>query len=164
MKHQLIRISGVCCILLLAAAAMAGTWSPNNFFYQPALDARGSTEKNNFDTGLNRVDTHLGSYKTLGDPGYGTLAEALSTIGSTNVTLTIPATTVTVGVNTTIGTNIALRVFKGGKFSVNSGVTLTINGPVDAGPYQIFAGSGTVTLGGVSTIYDLWYATPPSTP
>ena len=43
-------------------------------------------------------------------------------------------------------------------------VTLTINGPIDAGPYQIFSGSGTVTFGGVSTIYDVWYATPPSTP
>ena len=38
MKHQLIRIAGAFCILLLAAAAMAGTWSPNNFFYQPVLE------------------------------------------------------------------------------------------------------------------------------
>lgn len=164
MKHQLIRISGAFCILLLAAMATAGTWSPNNFFYQPSLGARGPAEKNNFDAGLNRVDAHLGKYKTLGDPGYGTLAEALTTIGSSNVTLTIPAGTVTVASNTTIGNNIALRVFKGGQFTVNSGVTLTINGPVDAGPYQIFAGSGAVTLGGVSTIYDVWYAAPPSTP
>ena len=77
MKHQFIRITGIFCFLLLAAAAMAGTWSANNFFYQPALDARGATEKNNFDTGLNRVDAHLSQHKTLGDPGYSTLAEAL---------------------------------------------------------------------------------------
>ena len=49
-------------------------------------------------------------------------------------------------------------------FSVNAGVTLTINGPIDAGPYQIFSGSGSIILGGVSTLYDVWYATPPSTP
>ena len=59
MKHQFIRITGILGFLLLAAAATAGTWSTNKFFYQPALDARGTTEKNNFDTGLNRVDAHL---------------------------------------------------------------------------------------------------------
>ena len=77
MKHQIIRITGIFGFLLLAVAATAGTWSANKFFYQPALDARGSTEKNNFDTGLNRVDTHLANEKTLGDPNYSTLAEAL---------------------------------------------------------------------------------------
>jgi hypothetical protein len=164
MKQQLIRIAGVFCILLMAAAAMAGTWSSNKFLYQPDQGARGATEKSTFDTGLTRVDAHLGQYKTLGDPGYSTLAEALTTIGSNNVTLTIPAGTVTIASNTTIGNNIALRVFKGGKFNVNSGITLAINGPVDAGPYQIFSGTGTVTLGGVSTIYDVWYAVTPSNP
>jgi hypothetical protein len=164
MKHQLFRVTGIFCFMLLAVMAMAGTWSTNNFFYQPALDARGAAGKSNFDTGLNRVDAHLGKYKTSGDPGYSTLAEALTTIGSTNVTLTIPTGTITIADNTTIGSNIALRVFKGGKFSVNSGITLTINGPIDAGPYQIFSGSGAVALGGVSTIYDAWYVVPPSNP
>jgi hypothetical protein len=164
MKHQLIRVTGIFCLLLLAVTATAGTWSTNNFFYQPSLEARGATEKNNFDTGLNRVDAHLGKYKTLGDPSYSTLAEALTTIGSNSVTLTIPAGTVAIASNTTIGSNIALRVFKGGQFNVNGGITLTINGPIDAGPYQIFSGTGTVTLGGVSTIYDVWYAVPPSNP
>jgi hypothetical protein len=166
MKNQLIRITGAFTfgVLLLAAAATAGTWSANNFLYQPALGARGANEKNNLDLGLNRVDAHLGQYKTLGDPGYSTLAEALTTVGSNNVTLNIPAGNITIASNTTIGSNIALQVFKGGKFTVNSGVTLTINGPIDAGPYQIFAGTGTITLGGVSTIYDSWYAVPPSNP
>ncbi len=68
MKHQFIRITGIFGFLLLAAAATAGTWSANNFFYQPALDARGATEKNNFDTGLNRVDTHLSQIQDPGGP------------------------------------------------------------------------------------------------
>ena len=89
---------------------------------------------------------------------------ALTTIGSSKVTLTIPAGTVAISSNTTIGNNIALKILNGGIFSINGGVTLTINGPIDAGPYQIFSGSGTITLGGVSTIYDVWYATPPSNP
>ncbi len=164
MKRRLRRITGVGCILLMAAAVTAGTWSTNNFIYEPALGARGTAEKDIFDTGLRRVDAHLGRYKTLGDPNYSTLAEALTTIGSSEVTLTIPAGTFTVAANTTMGSNIALKVLKGGKLSVNSGVTLTINGTIEAGPYQIFAGAGPVTLGGVSTIYDKWYATPPATP
>ena len=164
MKQPFVRITGILCFLVVAAAATAGTWSANNFFYQPALDARGATEKGNFDTGLNRVDTHLSKYKTLGDPGYETLATALTTIGSSGVTLTIPAGTITVSSNVTVGNNIALRVFNGGQFSVNSGVTLTINGPVEAGPCQVFTGSGTIALGGVSNIYDVWFASPPSNP
>ena len=164
MKAKFTWITGVFCLLLMAVAATAGTWTPNSFFYQPDLNSRGPDEKSKFDTGMNRVDAHLGKYKTLGDPNYETLAEALISIGSSEVTLTIPAGTLVVAGNTTIGNNIALRVLKGGKFSVNNGATLTINGTIDAGPYQIFTGAGVVTLGGVSTIYDVWYASPPSNP
>jgi hypothetical protein len=148
----------------MAVVATAGTWSDNQFFYKPDLGARGPEEKANFDTGLARVDAHLGKYKTLGDPNYSTLAQALTTIGSNQVTLTIPAGTVAVSSNTVIPANIALRVQNGGKFEVAGGITLTINGTVEAGPYQIFTGSGAVMFGGVSAIYDVWLASPPSTP
>ena len=164
MRQQFLRITGVFCLLLLAMTATAGTWSANRFFYQPNVDARGTAEKANFDTGINRVDAHLATEKTLGDPGYETLAAALTTIGSSKVTLTIPAGTVAISSNTTIGTNIALKILNGGVFSISGGTTLTINGPIDAGPYQIFSGTGTASLGGVSTIYDVWYASPPSNP
>ena len=110
------------------------------------------------------MDAQLANEKTLGDPGYETLATALTTIGSSKVTLTIPAGTVAISSNTTIGNKIALRILNGGVFNISGGITLTINGPIDAGPYQIFSGSGTVSLGGVSTIYDVWYASPPSNP
>jgi len=146
MKHQLIRVSGIFCLLLLAATATAGTWSASKFFYQPALGARGATEKDNFDTGLNRVDAHLSHYKTLGDPNYSTLSEALATIGSSHITLTIPAGSVSITSNTTIPANIDLRILEGAKFDVATGVTLTINGPIEAGPYQIFSWAGTGAL------------------
>ena len=32
---------------------------------------------------------------------------------------------------------------KGGYFNISSGATLTINGPIEAGPWQIFAWTGT---------------------
>ncbi len=164
MKQRFIRLAGICSLVLIAVVATAGTWSDHQFIYKPDLGARGPEEKANFDTGLVRVDAHLGKYKTLGDPNYTTLAQALTTIGSTQVTLTIPAGTVAVTGNTTIPGNIALVVQKGGKFEVAGGITLTINGTVEAGPYQIFAGSGAVVFGGVSAIYDVWLASPPSTP
>jgi hypothetical protein len=144
MKRHLMRITGILVILLMAGAASAGTWSVNKFFYEPDLGARGATEKSTFDTGLQKADAHLGKYKTLGDPSYSTLAEALTTIGSsTQVTLTVPAGAVPVNANTTIPGNIHLRVLKGADFQVANGVTLTIKGAIEAGPYQIFSWTGT---------------------
>jgi len=143
MKQHVIRLLGLLSILVLAAVTTAGTWSTNSFFYQPALGARGAEEKRDFDLGLERVDAHLGKYKTLGDPGYSTLAEALTTIGtSTKVTLTIPAGVVPVTGNTTIPENIALKILRGGRFDVDDS-TLTIEGQLEAGPYLIFSCTGT---------------------
>ena len=113
MKHQRIKIALLPCLLVLLVLVTAGTWSANDFFYQPSLGARGAEEKTHFDSGLERVDAHLGKYKTLGDPNYATLAEALTTIGTeTEVTLTIPAGAVPITTNTTIPANVALKVLK----------------------------------------------------
>lgn len=134
--------------LLGAALADAGVKTSNQFFYKPDLGARGTAEKTQFDAGLDLVDAHLGKYKTLGDPGYETLAAALSTIGSNPVSLVIPAGTVNITANTTIPANVHLVVQRGGIFNIANGVTLTINGGLSAGHYQIFAWSGTGTLAG----------------
>ncbi len=153
MKHHVIRLTGIFWILMLAVAATAGTWSANKFFYEPSLGARGPQEKANFDTGLERVDEHLGKYKTLGDPNYATLAEALNTINDATVTLTIPAGIIPITSTTIIPANIYLRILKGANFQVGEGATLTINGPMDAGPYQIFSwtGTGAINLKGSPT-------------
>ena len=45
----------------------------------------------------------------------------------------------------TVPANINLKIEKGAKISISGGVTLTINGNIDAGDYEIFTGSGTVT-------------------
>jgi hypothetical protein len=50
---------------------------------------------------------------------------------------------VAVASNTTIPANIYLKINNGARFEVATGVTLTINGPLEAGPYQIFSWSGT---------------------
>lgn len=143
------RILVLLMAVFLAGQAAAGTWTGNQFVYKPSLGARGEAEKNTFDAGLDRVDAHLGKYKTLGDPGYSTLSEALTTIGSAEITLIVPAGVINISVNTTIPANVHLLVLRGGQFSIADGVTLTINGPFEAGPYRVFAwtGSGKVVFG-----------------
>ncbi|MEJ5330167.1 MAG: glycosyl hydrolase family 28-related protein [Desulfobaccales bacterium] len=151
----------MCFALLGAAMAEAGVKTSNQFFYKPSLGARGTAEMSQFDAGLDLVDAHLGKYKTLGDPGYETLAAALSTIGSTPVSLVIPAGTVNITANTTIPANVHLVVQRGGIFNIANGVTLTINGPLTAGLYQIFALTGTGKAsfadGTVKEVYPQWW-------
>jgi hypothetical protein len=148
-------------VMFLVNQAGAGAWTPNNFIYKPALGARGQTEKNTYDAGLDRVDTHLGKYKTLGDPGHATLSEALTTIGSAAASLAIPPGTVSITSNTTIPANVRVQVLKGGTFDIADGVSLTINGPLEAGLHQIFSctGTGKVIFGnGVSRFaYPEWW-------
>ena len=83
-------------------------------------------------------------FNTLGDPNCTSLSQALATIGSTPTTLVIPAEAGAVAItsNTTIPANVDLMIFQGARLDVATGVTLTINGSIEAGPYQIFSWSG----------------------
>ncbi len=60
----------------------------------------------------------------------------------------------------TIPSNITLKFEPGARVSIAVGETLTINGPFEAGLYQVFTGAGSV-VGGVSTttrtIYPEWW-------
>lgn len=72
------------------------------------------------------------------------LATAVSTIGVTNRTVLINKV-ITVSGNLTVPSNIELLFTREGRISVNTGITLAIQGNIAAGPFQIFAGLGTVT-------------------
>lgn len=48
----------------------------------------------------------------------------------------------------TVPSTVRIRMYKGAQLKPDSGTTLTLNGPLDAGAYRIFGGSGTVILGG----------------
>lgn len=70
------------------------------------------------------------------------LSTLLTAIGSDNsVILTDQA--IAISADTTIPANVILRVNPGGSFAVATTKTLTINGPIEAGPYQIFSWTGT---------------------
>ncbi len=125
-------------------AVVGGTWTSSQFLYKPSLGARGQQEKDLFDSGLDRVDTRLGCEVWLGDPNVGsTLAAAVTNIGASPRLLRLPPGTQNLTADLTIPANITLKPERGAVFSISTGKTLTINGLVEAGNYQIFSCSGT---------------------
>jgi hypothetical protein len=150
--------------LFLVMPIMAGTWTSNNFLYQPAIGARGDDEKAKFDSGLERVDARLANEKWLNDSLYNSdLGTAVTAIGSAKTVLSIPAGNWSVAANLTVPANLTLKFAHGAVLTIPTGNTLTINGTLEAGPYQIFscAGTGKVVLaaGAVKEIHPEWWAT-----
>lgn len=78
---------------------------------------------------------------TTADQTAATTADSVAAVNSGAVVY--PPGTYRITANTTISRAITLE--PGAAFSVNSGVTLTLNGPVYAGNHTIFTGSGSVT-------------------
>lgn len=66
---------------------------------------------------------------------YDTFAEALT--AAANQTLII-SSNVSIASDTTIPETVHLMFYLGGKFSISTGVVLTVNGPITAGGFQIF--------------------------
>jgi hypothetical protein len=86
------------------------------------------------------------------------LAATITAIGSDVTTLVITSN-VSVTSNVTIPVNVSLAVFAPGKFTISSGVTLTVAGAVQAGRHQIFAGAGSVNLtdAKLDWVYPEWW-------
>lgn len=107
------------------------------------------------------ADGGTGSATGLGNLVYGadyaTLNAAITAIGG-NVRTLLINTVMTCNANVTCPSNVHL-LFRGlGQISVNTGVTLTISGAVEARPSkQIFAGSGTVVLAAWQFAYPAWF-------
>ncbi|HEX9883870.1 MAG TPA: right-handed parallel beta-helix repeat-containing protein [Desulfobaccales bacterium] len=162
MKNWVARLLILGAISFLMTEARAGSWTAHEFIYKPALGARGTTEKNTFDSGLDRVDARLGKQVWVGDPNYGaTLQNAITAIGSTACTLNVPAGTHSIAADLIIPTNVHLRVHRGATLAVATTKTLTLNGPLEAGLYQIFSWSGTGKVvfgaGAVKEVYPQWW-------
>jgi len=87
------------------------------------------------------------------------IADAIQKIGSTNVTFVFAPGTWTIASNLTIPSNITCHIPDGCIFSVSNGITLTINGVIQASlGTSIFSGSGTVTFGQLMTcISAAWF-------
>jgi hypothetical protein len=138
-----------------------GYWDPNGFAYTPQLTTQGTTDYANIVTSQARIDAILGASPYIG--GATTIAGAVTAIGSTTpATLHVPPGTWPVAANTTITANILLKPERGAIISIPTGVTLNLNGPFEAGLYQVFscAGTGAVVFGrpsGVKELVPQWW-------
>ena len=82
---------------------------------------------------------------------YASYAAALTAIGTTESVLVLDDAGA-VSVDTTIPITLQQVFTKKGALTIAAGMTLTINGAIDAGLYQIFSGTGTVKFGVSSVI------------
>ncbi len=83
---------------------------------------------------------------------------AVSAIGALNRTLYIPCGSWVISDNITISANINLKIENGGLLLPIAGKTVTVNGTIEAGPYPIFGGDGTVNLTNPDIyIWDPWW-------
>jgi hypothetical protein len=85
-------------------------------------------------------------FKIVGDQApYETFASAVAALNSNGDrwVLVVPRGVHVVSDNLTANENIFLDIHQGADISVSSGKTLTIKG-MEAGPYQVFSGLGTV--------------------
>jgi len=84
------------------------------------------------------------------------LMRAVNKIGSKDRTILI-TNQQNIPHSITVPANITLQFLQGGFLNISSGKTVTINGHVGAGLYQIFKGSGTVS--GLKKVYSEWWGT-----
>lgn len=84
---------------------------------------------------------------------YTDFATAISTIGSTETTLVIDEDTA-VNATVAIPTTLSIRMVRPGKFSIATGVTLTVNGQFESPLYQCisYAGTGTLAFGNTGRV------------
>jgi len=72
------------------------------------------------------------------------LAWWINWFNGSNATIRIPKGIHNISTSMTVPSNICLKFDKGAYFNVASGVTLTVNGDIDAGIWEVYTGSGTV--------------------
>ncbi len=98
----------------------------------------------------------------FGDLTKATLDTVKASVGTTNkVTVVLIPGTWTIDDDLTITSNISLKVQPGALLAISTTKTLTINGPFDAGLYQVFSckGTGKVTFGNgsIESVNPQWF-------
>ena len=87
-----------------------------------------------------------------------TLRSIITNAGSNPVSITIYDDVAITAADLTIPSNVYLHFKDNGKLSPVSGITLTINGGIDAGLFQIFSGEGTIAgTPKINYIYPEWF-------
>src|SRR3989344_5260389 len=87
--------------------------------------------------------------------------EAINDLANTTLsnggTIIFPVGTYLIGAAITFNTNIELVFLNNSQLTVSTGITVTINGTIDAGRFRIFSGNGTVVINGNNTIFPEWW-------
>ena len=94
----------------------------------------------------NEVDVAALYCSSEGDFTAAKISQALNGIGSRSAALVLAPGTWTIDADLTIPANVCLKPSFGTLLSVDTGKTLTVNGPIAALLGQIFTGAGTVTI------------------
>jgi len=142
------------------------------YFYKPDYGAKGEVEKGKFDDKLDIADAEIKANKserhTQGTDysnivicaNYDHPDDAITAISSANKTLLVTEAE-TCDANFTVPANVTVKFERGGKWTINNGITVTFNGQIDAGLWEIFAltGTGTTVLGTGSCkeVYPEWW-------
>ena len=89
---------------------------------------------------------------------YNDLPDCVDALGANDATIFVPNIQ-DIAANLTVDANIALEVIKGGGFTSSVAATLTIEGSLNAGLYQIFFGDLIVVFGAdsVKEVYPEWW-------
>ena len=89
---------------------------------------------------------------------YNDFCDCVDAIGANDATIFVPYHQ-DITENCTVPANVALEVIKGGGFTSSVAATLTIEGWINAGAYQIFFGDLIVVLGVLATeaSFPEWY-------
>lgn len=86
------------------------------------------------------------------------ISSAVTVIGS-SITTIVVSSTMTLSANTTVPSNVTLKVVRGGYISNTASKTLTVNGAFEAGPYEIFTNflSTNIVLNNCEFSYPEWF-------
>lgn len=110
------------------------------------------------------IENHFGA---IGSPvvhvdTWDRFKDATVTIGANPGRIVI-SESITADENYTVPSNVIVCPLPGGTISVDATFTVTINGPIDAGPWQIFDGAGDIALGpgGNRVVYPEWWGCEP---
>ncbi|MFC1712128.1 glycosyl hydrolase family 28-related protein [Candidatus Poribacteria bacterium] len=134
-----IKLIAFCLVIFSIRSTIIGDENmPFGSLIRSPQDTQGFTEETLITTVLD--------YGVTGDGVVDDASAIQSAIDATddNIVL-LPAGTYRIGSDVTVPVDVTLWLI--GKLSVDAGVTVTINGKVEAGLHQIFSGGGTVTLG-----------------
>lgn len=90
---------------------------------------------------------------------FATLQDAITAVGSNNATLYILAGTYNISADLTVPANVTLNLERGAVLAVATTKTLTINGLIEAGFYQVFSwtGTGAIVLSGLQPVKTSWF-------